>query len=197
MGTENILSPSPPSGEGEKKETRLKKTQGVIPREQSYKMRNRIFLILGTAVLELLMCGSLVFAQNTREIYQIDITCDTSVLHITPCPLPGISGDTWRFINFTSDSLQLRIPICVGKKQFNIYTLASGDSVDHVIGMWDAGLLVLLVKLGDNKEIAYCDRVHPPQCSTLGQWGIIALVALLISSAVFIMQRRRRATVPA
>jgi hypothetical protein len=40
-------------------------------------------------------------------------------------------------------------------------------------------------------------KCPPPGVPTLTQWGIIVLVALLISSAVFIGLRRRRAAVPA
>jgi hypothetical protein len=36
-----------------------------------------------------------------------------------------------------------------------------------------------------------------PRTPTMTQWGVIVLVALIVGSAVFIMLRRRRATVPA
>jgi hypothetical protein len=162
-----------------------------------YKMRIKLFLILSIAALELLICSSVVVAQEKGEIYQIDITYDTLGLHISPCPLPGISGDTWRIINSTPDTIYLFIPVCVGKGNSHSYILADGDSIDHVIGAWDFGLRVLLLQHQDNRQIAECDRVYTPTCPALTQWGIIILIVLMMGSAIFIGLRKKKAAVPA
>lgn len=157
-------------------------------------MRNRIFLILWTTVIELLICYSVVSAQEKDEIYQVNITHDTSGWHISPCPLPGILGDTWRFTNSTSDTIYLAIPICVGKENTHFYTLAPGDTVDHLVGGMDWGVWVRVLPHG---LVARCGREYPPTCPTLTQWGTIVLVALLVGSTVFVMLRRREAGIPA
>jgi hypothetical protein len=159
-----------------------------------YKMRIKLFLILSIATLELLICSSVAVAQEKGEIYQIDITYDTLGLYISPCPLPGISGDTWRITNLASDTIYLLIPLCVGKKNPHAYTLEPGDSVDHLIGVWDAELWVFLP---NNGEIAKCDRVHMPSCPALTQWGIIILIVLMMGSAISIGLRKKKAAVPA
>ncbi len=149
-------------------------------------MRYRIFPILGTLGLALLTCFSVVFAEGRAEVYQIDIDYDASGLQISPCPLPGISGDTWRITNSTSDSVRLFIPICVGKSNPNFYVLAEGDSVDHVIGAWDAGIRVV------QPQFAGCGRVYAPTCPTLTPLGTFFLVALLSAATVWILLKRRR-----
>ena len=139
----------------------------------------------------LLLCMS-VQAQEKSDIYQVQITHDTSGLHVSPCTLPGISGDTWRFANSTSDTLYIFILMCVGKQDSPFFYLAAGDSVDHTIGMWDALVQVMMPRTG---EVVRCDREHPPTCPTLTSWGATMVVGLITSSAIFIMLKRRKVKV--
>jgi hypothetical protein len=135
-------------------------------------MRNRIFLISWIMTMELLIPGLVTFAQGQSVIYHEQITYDVSGLHIAPCPLPGIIGDTWRFTNSTSDTIYLRFYACVGKQDPFFYILAAGDSTDHTIGGIEAFIIVTLPRMGGG---TYCDRVHPPGCPALSQWGILIL----------------------
>lgn len=129
-------------------------------------MVKRICGILWIAVIALLLIRLPISAHEKSNLYQIQITHDASGLHIAPCPLPGISGDTWRFFNSTSDTLYLIIPMCVGKQYFPLYFLAAGDSIDHTVDIWDAQVRVILLRTG---EFAQCDREHPPACPILTQ----------------------------
>ena len=156
-------------------------------------MRNRIFLISWIMAIELLLPRLVTFAQDKSVIYHEQITCDVSGLHIVPCPLPGMLGDTWRFTNSTSDTIRLNIFVCVGKQDPLFYILAAGDSVDHTIGGIDGFVRVLLPKMG---IVTYCDRMHPPGCPTLTQWGILILEGLVVISGVIIIRRRRKVAVP-
>jgi hypothetical protein len=122
-------------------------------------MRNRIFKSILTLILWLLIFSSWGFGQVRAEIYPVDISHDTLGWHISPCPLPGVSGDMWRFTNSTSDTVRLFIPICVGKQNTHFYIVAPGDSVDHLIGEEDWGVWVTVVPYG---LVAHCARVHPP-----------------------------------
>jgi hypothetical protein len=149
-------------------------------------MRNKVPVVLATLLLALIACCSNLFAEEKGEVYHVDIDYDTSGLHISPCPLPGIAGDTWRITNCTSDSVRLFIPVCVGKRNPYFYALAVGDSVDHVIGAWDAGLRVML------PQFAGCGRIHAPSCPALTPLGSLSLVALLTVTAVWILLKKRR-----
>ncbi len=142
--------------------------------------------------IELLLSSPAIFAQDKGVIYHEQITYDVSGLHIVPCPLPGTFGDTWRFTNSTSDTVNLAIFICVGKQDPNYYILASGDSVDHAINAIEAFVRVAMPRLG---KVTQCGRENPPGCPTLTPWGIIILVGFIVVSAIHIMVRRKRATV--
>lgn len=156
-------------------------------------MGSRIFESVWTLTLWLLVFFCLGFGEAKAEVYPVDITHDTLGWHITPCPLPGVSGDTWRFTNSTSDTISLFIPVCVAKQISNFYILAPEDSVDHIIGMEDWGISV---KVRLYKLVGLCGRVHPPTCPTLTQWGNIALVVLLLTTTLSIMLRKRKAAFP-
>jgi len=108
-----------------------------FPKTYGGYMGSRIFESVWTLTLWLLVFSSLGFGEAKAEVYPVDITHDTSGWHITPCPLPGVSGDTWRFTNSTSDTIFLFIPVCVAKQISNFYILAPEDSVDHQIGGWE------------------------------------------------------------
>jgi hypothetical protein len=154
-------------------------------------MSKSICRILVIVAMALLFFRLPVLAQGKSNIYQVQITNDTSGLHVTPCPLPGISGDTWRFHNSTSDTVYLSILMCVGKQDFPFYFLAAGDSVDHIISMWDAALRAIIPRIG---EFVPCYREHPSLCPALTSWGIIIVVGLITSSTIFMMLRRRNTT---
>ena len=152
-------------------------------------MRNQIVKSLFLLILLSSVLFLLAFGQSKAEVYQVDISHDTLGWHVTPCPLPGFSGDTWRFTNLTTDTISLFIPICVGKQISNFYILAPEDSVDHFIGMEDWGISVRVRLYG---LVDLCGRVHPPTCPTLTQWGTIALIGLLITTTVFILTKRSK-----
>jgi hypothetical protein len=163
----------------------------VILRVEALEMAKRICWISMFVAVALLSLRLPVSAQEKSSIYQVQITNDTSGLRVTPCPLPGISGDTWRFHNSTSDTIYLSILMCVGKQDFPFYFLAAGDSVDHIISMWDAALRAIIPRTG---EFVPCYREYPPSCPALTSWGIIVVVGLITSSTIFIMLRRRNTT---
>jgi len=149
-----------------------------------------MLLILGTAVLELLICCSAVFAQESGEIYQVDILHDEQGWHIEPCPLLGCSGDTWRIRNFASDTICVHILIIVDQKNPLFYTLAPTDSTDHPIGQWDGGIAVFLGVCPGSDFLTMCEL--PPYGPALTQWGIIALVVSLITVTVWILLKRKK-----
>jgi hypothetical protein len=101
------------------------------------KMEIKIAKSISILILWLLILFSLGLGKVRAEVYTVDITHDSSGWHITPCPLPGVSGDTWRFTNSSSDTIFLFIIYCAGKQSNNFPTLAPGDSVDHQIGVWE------------------------------------------------------------
>jgi hypothetical protein len=158
---------------------------------ESSKIGKRISRILWTSAIALMLLCLPVLAQEKINIYHIQITHDTSGLRVTPCPFPGIPGDIWRFTNSTSDTVYLHIFACA-KQNPSFYYLAGGDSVDHVIGISDGLMEVLLLRTG---ELGRCYREHIQICPTLTPCGVVVLVGLITSSAIFIMLRRRKVTV--
>jgi hypothetical protein len=155
-------------------------------------MRHEIYILMGIATIELLICPSLIFGQMEGEIYQVDILHDEQGWYIEPCPLPGYSGATWRITNFSSDTVCVQILMIVDKKNppFYIYTLPPTDSTDHPIGQWDCGIAAFLGACPPSGyPLTMCERPCGP---ALTQWGIIVLVMLLIVSTAFILKRKRQ-----
>lgn len=153
-------------------------------------MENRIAKSISILILWLLILFYLCLGKARAEVYPVDITHDSLGWHITPCPLPGVSGDTWRFTNSSSDTIFLFLIYCVGKQSNNFPTLAPGDSLDHQIGLWE-----WVVEVGSPHygRVARCGRIAKPACGpTLTQWGTIALIGLLIATTVFILSKRKK-----
>lgn len=158
-------------------------------------MGSRFFNSILTLILCLVLVFFLGFKKAKAEIYPVDISHDSLGWHITPCPLPGVSGDTWRFSNSASDTIYLSIPLCVKKDNSSFfYLLAPGDSVDHLIHEWEPGVQVRVRPLG---PVAYCRSAFPPYptCPVLTQWGIIALIGLFIITTIYILTKRKRQTI--
>jgi hypothetical protein len=156
-------------------------------------MKSRIIKSIWILTLWFLIFFCLSFVQAKAEIFPVDISHDTLGWHITPCPLPGVTGDTWRFSNSTSDTIRvfIVIPVCGGKQNPRFYMSAPGDSVDHLIGAGDGRVAVTLLHDG---WVAHCGRVYPPQptCPTLTQWGTITLVLSLIGATSWILLKRKK-----
>lgn len=156
-------------------------------------MRNKIYVFTGMGIVGLLIFSSFVFGQTKGEIYTVDILHDQQGWYIEPCPLPGYSGDTWRIRNFSSDTVCVRILIIVDEKNPPfLYTLAPADSTDHLIGQWDGGIVVNYGICPSYYTLTMCRRPYGP---ALTQWGIIALVMLLIGTTVFILTKRKKQTI--
>jgi hypothetical protein len=155
------------------------------------KMENQIYKSIWTLALWLLMFFCLGFGQTKAEVYPVDISHDTLGWHITPCPLPGVTGDTWRFSNSASDTISVFIvsPVCGRKQNPRFYILAPGDSVDHLIGAGDGRVAVTLLHDG---WVAHCGRIVQPTCPILTQWGTITLVLSLIGATSWILLRRKK-----
>jgi len=80
-------------------------------------MRNQIVNFFFLSILLSSVFFLLAFGQSKAEVYPVDISHDTLGWHIASCPLPGGSGDTWRFINSASDTILIFILMCVGKER--------------------------------------------------------------------------------
>ncbi len=156
-------------------------------------MRNKTYNLMGTAAMGLLILSQLAFGQMEAEVHQVDIVHDEQGWDIEPCPLPGVPGDTWRIRNSASDTVCVKILRIVREKNppLYIYTLAPADSIDHPIDQWDGAIAAFLGACPSFDFLTMCERPYGP---TLTQWGIIALVMLLIGTTVFILTKRKEQT---
>ena len=151
-------------------------------------MRSRMFLVLAAVAFGLLLCCSLVFAQERGEIYEVDILHDGQGWHIEPCPMPGLDGDTWRIRNLSSDTVCVWVLVMVGDKNPFEYILAPMDSVDHPVSWAACGIEVFLGMCHAGSPVAECKR---PCGSALTQWGTVALVIALTSVTVWVFLRKK------
>ncbi|MGB8657472.1 MAG: hypothetical protein WCE90_06760 [Candidatus Zixiibacteriota bacterium] len=120
------------------------------------------------------------------EVYPVNVSHDSLGFHVTPCPLPGVFLDTWRFRNLTSDTVLVFIVMCVKEQNSNWYVLAPGDSADHSVGASDAW-----VRFRADGWGYLCYRSVRVGCPALSQWGTIALVGVLIGTTAFVLSKRR------
>lgn len=152
------------------------------------KMRNQIFGSVWILTLCLLMFFSFNLGLAKAEVYPVDISHDTLGWHITPCSLPGVSTDIWRFTNSASDTIQIFILIQVKKQSDHFYILAPGDTAYHLIGACDGGILVKSFPQG---LVSYCSRATYEPCPALTPCGISVLIGLLVASTIFILAKRK------
>jgi hypothetical protein len=155
-------------------------------------LKRLLFVVLLTMVAVLV--SSLALAGD-KDQYDITISKIGAAWHIAPCPLPGGFGDTWRFINA---SPTVGIVVKVWNQNNNTVTSyaipASGNAV-HTIAVSDCEVKVF--DETDSEELVECIAIECRGVPTLTQWGIIALVILILGSAVFVMVRRKKSAVPA
>lgn len=158
-------------------------------------MLKKLFFSL-TLITMVALVTSLAFGEGKNQ-YDITISKPGVAWQIAPDDPLGLFGDTWNIINANS---AVSILVKIWNQNTNTmteYTIPALGNTIHTIAVGDCELKVFdatgtqeLVE----KAVAYCSTRETP---TLTQWGVIILVALIIASAIFIMVRRRRATVPA
>lgn len=151
-------------------------------------MTKRMFLILATAAFGLQLCYSPVFAQERGEIYDVDIVHDEEEWRIEPCPMPGTDGDTWRIRNLSSDTVCVQILVMVKDREPYLYTLPPMDSTDHIISVWDCGIIVYLGACPFGPFLVECSHPCGP---ALTQWGSVALAIALTSVTVWLFLRKK------
>jgi hypothetical protein len=156
--------------------------------EEVLKMSKWMFLILATAAFGLLLCCSLVSAQEKGETYEVDIVHEEEEWRIEPCPMPGLDGDTWRIRNLSSDTVCVMVKIMVKDGEPFLYTLAPMDSTDHLISVWDCGIIVSLGVCPFGPFLVECSH---PCGSALTQGGTVALVITLTSVTVWVLLRKK------
>jgi hypothetical protein len=155
-------------------------------------MSKKISTVLALLVI-LLVITSTVYADKNQ--YDITISKPGAAWQIAPCPAPGSFGDTWRFINA---SAAVAIKVKVWNKSTNnitTYDIPASGNVIHTIAVGDCEILVY-----DNtgaQELTKCTGAYCGTTPTLTQWGIFALIALLVGSTVFIMLKRRKTIITA
>lgn len=151
-------------------------------------MTKWILMLLAMVSFGSPLCCSAGFAQERGQIYEVDIVHEEQEWQIEPCPMPGIDGDTWRIRNLSSDTVCAQILMIVKDKEPFFYTLAPMDSTDHVIGVWDCGIIVYLGVCPFGPFLVECSHPRGP---ALTQWGTAALVIALMSITVWVLLRKK------
>ena len=153
-------------------------------------MSKKLFTTLIFIVM-LAIITSTGFADKTT--YEITISKPGVAWTISPCPAPGTYGDQWKFINSSAVAIMVKVwnkngtdtTLNIPSLNFTIYNIKVGDCEIKVFDPTGA------------QELVECAGGYCNTTPTLTQWGIFTLIALIVGSAVFIMLKRRKATVPA
>ena len=154
-------------------------------------MTKKLFTTLIVIVM-LAIITSTGFADKNQ--YDITISKPGVAWTIAPCPAPGTFGDTWKFIN-ASPTVAIMVKVWNKNGTVTTHNIPALSFDIHTIALGDCEIKVF--DPAGTQELVECAGAYCNTTPTLTQWGIFILIALMVGSAVFIMLKRRNATVPA
>jgi hypothetical protein len=154
--------------------------------------------ILTSLVIVLLVAvgsAGLLYGQTTHDVF-VGGPCPPNVPNPNPDRVYLEMGDFVKFTTNDSCDFWVRGDAPIGEIHFNASLGDSTATVGPFGGKYTNWNYWVVDGAGEQDSVEAVISVYREQ-PTLTQWGIIALVILILVSAVFIMVRRKKAAVPA